>query len=84
MRAVASSVAILAYCLWAFEVSDRSGNPVWFQLAIIPFVLGILRYALMLDRGEGGAPEEVLLRDHVLLLIGAAWVICFGIAVAGN
>jgi decaprenyl-phosphate phosphoribosyltransferase len=84
VRAVSSTSAILAYCLWAFEVSDRSGNPLWFQLAIIPFVLGVLRYALLLDRGEGGAPEEVLLRDHVLLLIGVAWVLCFGIAVAGN
>jgi decaprenyl-phosphate phosphoribosyltransferase len=84
VRSVSSTIAILAYCLWAFEVSDRSGNPVWFQLAIIPFVLGVLRYALLLDRGEGGAPEEVLLRDHVLLLVGLAWVICFGIAVAGS
>jgi len=84
VRAMSSTIAILAYCLWAFEVSDRVGNPLWFQLAIIPFVLGVLRYALLLDRGEGGAPEEVLLRDHVLLIIGLAWVLCFGIAVAGN
>ena len=84
VRAMSSTIAILAYCLWAFEVSNRSGNPLWFQLAIIPFVLGVLRYALLLDQGEGGAPEEVLLHDRVLLLIGLAWVICFGIAVAGN
>lgn len=84
VRAMSSTIAILAYCLWAFEASNRSGNPVWFQLAIIPFVLGVLRYALLLDRGEGGAPEEVLLRDRVLLLIGLAWVVCFSIAVAAN
>ncbi|HEY5011802.1 MAG TPA: decaprenyl-phosphate phosphoribosyltransferase [Acidimicrobiia bacterium] len=84
VRAMSSTIAILAYCLWAFEVSNRSGNPVWFQLAIIPFVLGVLRYALLLDRGEGGAPEEVLLRDRVLLLIGLAWIVCFSIAVAAN
>jgi decaprenyl-phosphate phosphoribosyltransferase len=84
VRAVSSSIAILAYCLWAFDASDRTGNPVWFQLAIIPFVLGLLRYALLLDRGEGGAPEELLMRDRVLLLIGLAWVVCFGIAVAGS
>ncbi len=84
VRAVSSTIAILAYCLWAFEVSDRSGNPVWFQLAIVPFVLGVLRYALLLDQGEGGAPEEVILRDRVLLLIGVAWVVLFALAVAGN
>jgi decaprenyl-phosphate phosphoribosyltransferase len=84
VRAVSSSIAILAYCLWAFDASDRTGNPVWFQLAIIPFVLGLLRYALLLDRGEGGAPEEVFMRDRVLLVIGLAWVVCFGIAVASS
>jgi decaprenyl-phosphate phosphoribosyltransferase len=84
VRAVSSTIAILAYCLWAFDVSDRAGNAVWFQLAIIPFVLGVLRYALLLDRGEGGAPEEVLLRDRVLLLIGVAWVVLFAVAVAGS
>jgi len=82
VRAVSSTIAILTYCLWAFEVSDRAGNPVWFQLAIVPFVLGVLRYALLLDQGEGGAPEEVLLRDRVLLVIGLAWVVLFAIAVA--
>jgi len=82
VRAVSSSIAVLAYCLWAFDASGRTGNPVWFQLAIIPFVLGVLRYALLLDRGEGGAPEELLMSDRVLLLIGLAWVVCFGIAVA--
>lgn len=82
VRAVSSSVAVLAYCLWAFDASGRTGNAVWFQLAIIPFVLGVLRYALLLDRGEGGAPEELLLSDRVLIVIGLAWVICFGIAVA--
>jgi decaprenyl-phosphate phosphoribosyltransferase len=84
VRAVSSTIAILAYCLWAFEASSRAGSPVWFQLAIIPFVLGVLRYALLLDRGEGGAPEEVLLHDRVLLLIGLSWVVLFGIAVAGS
>jgi decaprenyl-phosphate phosphoribosyltransferase len=82
VRALSSTVAVLAYCLWAFDASDRTGNPVWFQLAIIPFVLGVLRYALLLDRGEGGAPEELLTSDRVLLIIGVAWVVCFGIAVA--
>ena len=84
VRALSSGIAILSYCLWAFEVSARVGSALWFQLAIIPFVLGVLRYALLLDLGEGGAPEEVLLHDRVLVIIGVAWVICFGIAVAGS
>jgi decaprenyl-phosphate phosphoribosyltransferase len=81
VRAVSSSVAILAYCLWAFEKSAPVGTPALFQLSIIPFALGVLRYALLLAQGQGGAPEDLVLSDHVLLAIGAAWVLCFGIAV---
>jgi decaprenyl-phosphate phosphoribosyltransferase len=81
VRAVASSVTILAYCLWAFEKSSGVGNPVWFELSIVPFVLGILRYALLLEQGGGGAPEDLVLSDRVLLVLGALWAVLFGIAV---
>jgi decaprenyl-phosphate phosphoribosyltransferase len=85
VRAVATSVAILAYCLWAFEKSAAVGTPAWFQLSIIPFALGILRYGLLLDQDEGdGAPEELVLSDRVLLVIGALWVVCFAVAVHGG
>ena len=75
MRSVSSSVAILAYCLWAFEQSGRVGDTTWFELSIIPFVLGVLRYALLIDHGHGGAPEELVLSDRTLLVIGAAWAV---------
>jgi decaprenyl-phosphate phosphoribosyltransferase len=81
VRAVASSVAILAYCLWAFEKSAAVGEQAWFELSIVPFALGILRYALLLGQGDGGAPEELVLSDRVLLGIGVVWVVCFAVAV---
>ena len=81
VRSVATSVAVLAYCLWAFEFSKSVGEPVWFELSIVPFVLGLLRYALLLDQGEGGAPEDLLLADPVLLSIGVAWAVTFAAAV---
>jgi decaprenyl-phosphate phosphoribosyltransferase len=84
VRAVASSVTILAYCLWAFEKSAAVGNPVWFELSIVPFVLGILRYALLLEQGRGGAPEELVLSDRVLLAMGALWALFFALAVHGS
>jgi decaprenyl-phosphate phosphoribosyltransferase len=84
VRAVASSVTVLAYCLWAFEKSSTVGNPVWFELSIVPFVLGILRYALLLEQGRGGAPEELVLSDRVLLAMGASWAIFFALAVHGS
>ena len=84
VRAVASSVTILAYCLWAFEKSAAVGNPVWFELSIVPFVLGILRYALLLEQGRGGAPEELVLSDRVLVAMGALWAVFFALAVHGS
>ena len=84
VRSVSSSVAILAYCLWAFEKSATVGAQSWFELSIVPFALGILRYSLLLTQGDGGAPEDLVLSDRVLIGLGVAWVICFAIAVHGG
>ena len=56
----------------------------WFELSIVPFVLGILRYALLLEQGGGGAPEELVLSDRVLLVMGASWAVFFALAVHGS
>ena len=81
VRGVASSVAILAYCLWAFgEGSENADAPVWFELSVVPFVLAILRYALLLEQGRGGAPEELVLSDRTLLVLGAVWSAVFAVA----
>ena len=47
----------------------------------MPFALGVLRYALLLSQGGGGAPEELVLSDRVLLGLGVVWVVFFAIAV---
>lgn len=81
VRSVSSGVAIAAYCLWAFEKADLADVPVLFQLSIIPFVLAILRYALLLDAGRGGAPEEVVIGDRSLQVMGLVWVGLFAAGV---
>ena len=81
VRSVSSGVAIAAYCLWAFEKAKVAGDPVLFQLSIIPFVMAILRYALLLDAGRGGAPEEVVLGDRALQVMGLVWVGLFAAGV---
>jgi decaprenyl-phosphate phosphoribosyltransferase len=81
VRSVSSGIAITAYCLWAFEKADLADVPVLFQLSIIPFVLAILRYALLLDAGRGGAPEEVVLGDRHLQVLGLVWVGLFAAGV---
>jgi decaprenyl-phosphate phosphoribosyltransferase len=81
VRAVTSGVAITGYALWAFERADQVGNQFWFRLSIVPFVLGILRYALTVEQGGGGAPEEVVLGDRMLQVFGVLLFACFAIGV---
>ena len=82
MRAVASGVMITAYCLWAFENAARPATT-WFRLSIVPFVLAILRYAHVIEQGRGGAPEEIVLSDRVLQVLGLLWVLTFAIGIHG-
>ncbi len=81
VRTIAASVTILAYCLWAFESANAIGNVTLFRFSIIPFVLAILRYALVVEQGRGGAPEEVILADRELQLLGVAWALLFALGV---
>jgi decaprenyl-phosphate phosphoribosyltransferase len=71
-----ASVTIVTYCLWAFGHPRTSSIP-WWGLSIVPFVMGIMRYALLVDRGEGGSPEELVIRDPGLRLVGLAWLALF-------
>lgn len=84
VRSVATSVAILAYVLWALQQSAGTGNELAFQLSIVPFVMGLLRYALLVEQGAGGAPEDVVLSDRTLQVIGVVWVVAFALGVSGH
>jgi decaprenyl-phosphate phosphoribosyltransferase len=83
LRSVTSGAVLVAYCLWAFEKADTVASTTipWYQLSILPFVMAVLRYALVLDQGRGSAPEEIILGDRPLQLIGIAWAIVFAIGV---
>jgi decaprenyl-phosphate phosphoribosyltransferase len=78
-----AAVAITAYCLWAFEVGLAESSLPWAEWSVLPFVLGILRYAVDVDRGDAEAPEDVVLHDKVLLAMGAAWLVLFGLGALG-
>jgi decaprenyl-phosphate phosphoribosyltransferase len=73
----AAVITLIAYCLYAFEVGEAVAGLPWAELSTLPFVVAILRYALVVDRGEAGAPEEVVLGDRHLQLLGLAWLVLF-------
>lgn len=81
VRAVAASVMVTAYCLWAFEKAFSTGDVTWFRLSIVPFVLAVLRYAHVIEQGGGGAPEDIVLSDRIIQVLGLLWVVTFAIGV---
>ncbi|MEO5680547.1 MAG: decaprenyl-phosphate phosphoribosyltransferase [Acidimicrobiales bacterium] len=78
---LSSSVAIGAYALWAFEDGAVKLDPVFAQLSIVPFTLALLRYALDIEQGHGGAPEDVVLGDRALQALGLVWLVTFAVGV---
>jgi decaprenyl-phosphate phosphoribosyltransferase len=80
---LAAAVTVTGYCLWAFEVGLGESSFPFAEWSVVPFVLGMLRYAVDVDRGDAEAPEEVVLHDHVLLIMGVAWLALFGLGALG-
>lgn len=84
VRALSSGVAMAAYCLWAFDRAARGdGHAVWLQLTIVPFVLAMLRYALLVESEGVEVPEDALLGDMTIVVLGAIWAILFALGVYG-
>ena len=87
LRAVSVAALVMSYCLWAVERADGdpamglgSASP-WAQLSIVPFLIAVLRYALLVDQGKGSAPEDVILHDRLMQLMGVLWAACVMIGV---
>lgn len=82
LQTISTAVVLVGYCLWAFEKAALSTASIpWFELSIVPFGVAVLRYVLLLDTGHGGAPEEVVLADRALQIMGAAWLLVFAVGV---
>lgn len=84
---VSAAVATTAYCLWAFEKQSQLHHPemaIYFELSIVPFLLGIQRYTFVVDRGGGGQPEELVFSDRALMAVGAVWLALIAFGVYGS
>ena len=55
----------------------------WAEISIIPFVMAILRYAVDIDSHDAGAPDEVVLSDRILMVLGLLWVVTFAFGALG-
>ena len=79
---LAAVMVLISYSLWAFENRGPGvfGLP-WTAISIAPFTLGLMQYALEVDTGKAGEPEDVVLQDRVLQGIGLVWLVTISLAV---
>ena len=80
---LAATAVVMSYSLWGFQLSNDADGPasVWYQISMVPFTIAILRYADDVDRGNGGAPDEIALQDRALQILALLWLACIAAAV---
>jgi decaprenyl-phosphate phosphoribosyltransferase len=76
---LSATAVVVCYGLWAFERDH--GRAGWFVVSMVPFTIAILRYAVDVDGGVAGEPEDIALRDRVLQVLFLAWIGTIGAAV---
>jgi decaprenyl-phosphate phosphoribosyltransferase len=86
--AMSATGAIVGYSLWAFgleaaAVSVHHHDGIFFQLSIVPVMLALLHFTLLIERGAGARPDELVLGDRQLQLLGVIWVALFALGVYG-
>ena len=78
---LSAAVLIMTYGLWAFDLRAAHHNSVWSVISIVPFVVAVLRYAVDVDGGNGGEPEEIAIGDRVLQVLAVLWLGALVVAV---
>jgi 4-hydroxybenzoate polyprenyltransferase len=79
MGSIVTGALVIAYGLYTFTAEGLPENHS--MMLTIPFVLyGIFRYLYLVNvKKEGGAPEEVLLKDIPVMLTAIGWVVTAGV-----
>jgi 4-hydroxybenzoate polyprenyltransferase len=74
LMGIVTTSALVAYSLYTFLAEGMPDNHL--MMLTIPFVLyGLFRYLYLIHvRQEGGAPEEILLRDRPLQVNLICWI----------
>lgn len=75
---LSATVAVTGYCLWAFDtsstgLSSHHHHIVLIRLTVVPVVYAILFIMRSAEAGDGDAPEELLLHDRTVQILGLVW-----------
>jgi len=76
MISVVTASTVIAYCLYTVSPETVAKFGTSNLIFTMPFVLyGIFRYLYLVHKkGQGGSPEEMILRDKPLLTVVVLWV----------
>ncbi|WP_304453638.1 decaprenyl-phosphate phosphoribosyltransferase [Nocardiopsis sp. YSL2] len=77
-RTTVSAAMIVTYCVWALEPAEHT---TFHAVSIVPFIMFVLRYNLLVDRGVGEEPEEIALRDRPIQAVLVALVTLVGLGI---
>ncbi len=83
VRQLSAAVTVGAYLMWALTRTsrpDRLHQGPFGLLSVIPFAVAVLVVERALATGQGGAPEELPLKNRALQLAGTAWLACLVLA----
>jgi decaprenyl-phosphate phosphoribosyltransferase len=73
LESYTSTYLRFVWTLSATARDDTAGGSLY-AVSMIPFTIAILRYAVDVDGGLAGEPEDIALRDRVLQLLAVAWI----------
>ena len=81
--ASAATLTIVAYALWANDVYLVRDEGSWAIWSLLPFVVGLLHYAYDVDRGQAEAPEDLVLSDRTMQVVGVIWLVMVAVGAGG-
>lgn len=86
LRAVSTIVAVgavIAYAAWAAAEANNQAvddtRSLFLRLTIVPFIVAMVRYVWLSWRGRGEAPDQLVLRDPVVLTAGVVWIALYAL-----
>ncbi|HEV2753949.1 MAG TPA: hypothetical protein VGV36_08965, partial [Solirubrobacteraceae bacterium] len=82
VRTLSAGVAVTAYCLWAFDPTASTGLRPLVELSIVPFLLFVLRYAMLVEDDGDRPPEDMVLGDPGLRAAALVWLVIFAAGIA--
>jgi decaprenyl-phosphate phosphoribosyltransferase len=71
MLYMTATATVIMYAVWAFAAAKLVPvSGIYLELSVIPAIVLTMRYALLVERGEGGSPEDLVLSDRRLQVLG--------------